>query len=342
LAAALYATLGVGFIPHALAQSVTTVPVGAVRISIAGAASEAVPKYTSVSLPLIDNIIYRGRIVGVGASSITVSNSVTESFNLSSPYLLKITSGQHKGRSFVISSNSGSVLNVDNQGTVLNALSPAIATGSDSGDGIVIYPADTINGVFGSAVLGAASASAADQVWIWQPASARYNKYYYNTTNSRWQDADFGSASNNVVIRPDAGVMFMRRAITALDIDLVGEVPVTETRFQIRDSGYTFVSHSFPVSNTLLGLGLHLQQGWVSASSAAQADQVWIWQPASARFNKYYYNTTNARWQDTDFGSASNSVLLNGGVPFMIKRAAESATTYSTFEAQLPNPYSIN
>jgi uncharacterized protein (TIGR02597 family) len=338
LTALLAFTLGV----QVNAQSVTTPPVGAVKIMIGAASSASIPKYTSVSLPLIDGIIYRGRLVGVGAASLTISNTVSESFNSSTPYIIKLTSGSHKGRAFIISSNAGSVLNIDNQGTALNSLNPPVNLGVDVGDSYVIFPADTINGVFGAQVQGAATAAEADQVWLWQPVSARYNKYYYNTTNSRWQDTDFGSPANNVVIRPDAGVMFMRRGLTDLELNLVGEVPTSETKFQIRDAGYTFVTHSLPVSNNLLGIGLHTQPNWTSATSAAQADQVWIWQPASARFNKYYYNTTNSRWQDTDFGSASNSVIIDAGVPFMVKRAAEVGATYSIMTASLPTSYNIN
>jgi uncharacterized protein (TIGR02597 family) len=322
--------------------TVSTVPVGYMSFSLSGAVSASVPRYTAVSLPLADGIIYRGTLASVNsATSLTVTNTVTDTFTSTTPYLLKLTSGAHQGRTFVISSNTGSALTVNNDGTPLNTLSPALTVGA-SGDKFIIYPADTLSGVFGSSTLGSTSAANADQVWVWQPSSARYNKYYYNTTNSRWQESVFQTPSNTLVLRPDAGILFLRRGLTALTIEATGEVPTTETRVQVRDSGSTYVATSLPADTNLVNLGLQNKASWVKGTSAAASDQVWVWQTSSARFNKYYYNTTNNRWQETVFQTASSTLPIPAGTPVFLKKAAASGSTFTTIALDLPPAYNIN
>jgi uncharacterized protein (TIGR02597 family) len=321
--------------------TVSTIPVGAIQLTIPAAASAAVPKYTAINLPLADGIVYRGSISSVNsATSITVSNTVSETFGSATPYLLKLTSGAHQGRVFVINSNTGSTLTVNNDGTALDTLSPAITVGA-SGDKFIIYPADTLFGVFGSGVLGATTAANADQVWIWQPATAKYNKYYYNTTNSRWQEASFQTPSNTLVLRPDVGILFVRKDTTALTLTLTGEIPTTVTRVQVRDSGNTYVATALPADTNLLGLGLQDKVSWVKATAAASADQVWVWQTSTAKFNKYYYHSTNNRWQEASFQTPSNTLSIPVGTPVMIKKAAASGSTFTTLALDLPAGYSF-
>lgn len=342
----LAAILGLGLasaftLPATLsAQEVKTIPVGAINLTIAAASSPTTPRYTSLSLPLTDGIVYRGVLSAVTSNTITVSPTITDSFGLTTPFLIRLTSGAHKGRSFVINSNSGSVLTLNNQGTPLDSLVPALNVGA-SGDNFVIFVGDTLNGVFGSNVQGGTSAATADQVWLWQ-ASGQYNKYYYNTSNNRWQDTVFGSPSNSVIIRPDTGVMFMRRATTDLALQLTGEVPTSEARIVVRDYGYTEVATTLPVNNTLLGLGIHLQANWAKGANASVSDQIWIWQSGSGTYNKYYYNTTNSRWQDTVFGSPSNNTTIAAGTPVMIKKVSASGSTSSVVVSDLPSAYNIN
>ncbi len=321
--------------PTFAAQEAVTDPIGVMNLTIPAAPNASSPSYSLLNIPLSDAAIYSGTLAAVGASTLTVNGTVTETFNAANPYFIKLVSGARAGRTFLITSNTGGNLTVDTQGSTLNALSPALATGA-TGDRYKIFAADTLLTVFGNQTLGSTTAANADQVWIWSPAAGVYNKYFYHTGNAQWQDTAFNLPSNSVVIRPDSGVMFVRKAISALTLQIPGFVPTTQTLLQIRDSGFTVVSPGFPIDTTILGLGLHTQAQWIKSTAAATADQLWVWVPASGTYNKYYYHSGNSRWQDTMFGLPANTTVVPAGTSLMIKKAAASGAGYSTYAANLP------
>jgi uncharacterized protein (TIGR02597 family) len=338
-AAALGALLSVGFGSEASAQSVMTVPVGAVTLTASAAPSLSTPRYTSLALPLLSEPAHKGRLSAITSNSITVDQSVAEVITASDPYFIRVTSGANQGLTLLIKSNSGSTLSVDtSRSGSLTSLPNSLAVGS-SGDTFTIYPADTLISLFGSAVQGGANPSSADQVWLWQPAAGAYAKFYYNTVNNRWQDTDFDDPANNVILLPDMGVMYMRRATSPVSFVVTGTVPEHNARPQIRNSGYTFLATGFPVPVSLASLGLEGNANWVKASSLAAADQVWIWQPASGSYAKYFYNSNTARWEDGDFGDPAGTVVINPQTPAMIKRVVTGQVSYSSYT--LVKPYTL-
>lgn len=337
--ATLTALLAVGFCVEASAQSVTTVPVGAVTVTANAAPSASTPRYTSLALPLLNEPAHVGRLSAVGSNTITVDQSVAEVINSSNPYFIRVTSGANVGLTLLISSNSGSTLTIDNSRVgALTSLPSSLSVGT-SGDTFTIYPADTLLSMFGNAVQGGATANLADQVWLWQPAAGTYAKFYYSTANSRWQDTDFDDPANNTVLLPDVGIMYVRRATTPVSFVITGTVPAHNARPQIRNSGYTFLAAGFPVPISLASLGLEGNSNWVKGASLAAADQVWIWQPASGSYAKYFFNSNTAQWEDGDFGDPSGSVVVNPQTPVMIKRAVTGQASYSSYA--LTKPYAL-
>jgi uncharacterized protein (TIGR02597 family) len=335
LTALLAFTLGV----QVNAQSVTTPPVGAVTVTAAAAPSASTPRYTSLALPLLNEATYVGKLAAITSNTITVDQSVGVLMNASNPYFIRITSGANQGLTFLINSNSGSTLTVDvTRSGALTSLPSPLSVGA-SGDAFAIYAADTLISLFGNTVLGGANPNVADQVWIWQPAAGSYSKFYYNTTNSRWQDTDFDDPANSTVLLPDAGVMYVRRATAPISFILTGSVPVTNGKIQIRNSGYTLLSSGFPTSITLNNMGLHDSSNWTKSSNFNLADQVWIWQPSSGSYAKYFYNSATSRWEDSDFGDPAGSVNIDSQTPIMIKRFVTGQSTYTAYT--VIKPYSL-
>ncbi|MDF3057004.1 MAG: hypothetical protein K0R17_1219 [Rariglobus sp.] len=333
LIAALSTLLGMSLALSASAQSVATVPVGAITLTIGAASSASSPKYTYLNLPLLNDATYTSKVSAVSSNTITLSVGVSGTYNSTNPHLLRIDTGSNKGTYFTISSNSGSQLTVVNSGMDLSQVIPI--TGSE-GPAVSIIPADTLNSFFGNLVLGGSSASAADQVWVWLPATGQYAKYYYNTLNSRWQEITFQTPSNNTVLRPDSGIVYMRRATQSLDITMTGVVPATQVRPHVRASGYTLASGGFPVNQTLLNMGLHTNVEWIKGTSASATDQVWVWQAGSGQYAKYYYNSNNSRWQEVVFNTNSNSVSIPSGTAFFIKRASATGSSNSLMSIEAP------
>jgi uncharacterized protein (TIGR02597 family) len=320
------------------AQSVTTTPVGVMTVTVSAAPSSTTPRYTSLALPLLNSPVYSGRLAAVTASGITVAQSVVETMNAANPYFIRINTGANQGLTLLIKSNNGSVLTVDNLRTgPLTSLPVPLNVGS-SGDTYSIYPADTLNSLFGNLTQGGTTPSQADQIWLWQPAASGYFKYYYNVANSRWQDTDFDDPANNIVIMPDAGVMYVRRATTPVSFVITGTVPACDAVTQIRNSGYTLLASGFPVPMTLGNLGLSGNANWGKSSAFSTADQLWIWQP-SAGYSKYFYNSSTSRWEDSDFGDSADSLVINPQTPMMIKRFSTGSTSYTSYSVN--KPYSL-
>lgn len=328
--------LGLGLAGQISAQSVSTTPVGAVTVTAAAAPSASTPRYTSLALPLLNEAAYVGKVTGVTSNTITVDQAIGVSMNSSNPYFIRITSGVNLGLTLYINSNSGSTLTIDtSKSGALTALSTPLVVGA-SGDTFTIHAADTLSSLFGNAVLGGSSPSVADQVWLWQPAAGSYAKFYYNTTNSRWQDTDFDDPANNTVLLPDIGVMYMRRATSPVSFVLTGVVPSTNAKALVRNSGYTMLSTGFPTAITLNGMGLHNNGNWVKSSVFSTADQVWIWQPASGSYAKYFYNSASSRWEDSDFGDPAGSLSIDPQTPIMIKRSVTGQSIYTAYSVAKP------
>ena len=321
------------------AQSVSTIPVGAVTVTASAAPSMSTPRCTSLALPLLNSFLYTGRISTVSANTITVAQTVSGTMNAANPYFVRITSGFDQGLTLLIISNIGSVLTVDiSRFGPLTSLPTPLSVGT-SGDTYSIYPADTLDSLFGNGPQGGISAATADQVWLWQPAAGAYSKYYYNSANSRWQDTDFNDPANNTVILPDAGVMYLRRATSPISFVIIGVVPSCDARTQIGNSGCTLLTSGFPISIPLSNLGLSGSVNWVKSSVFNNSDQVWIWQPSAGSYSKYFYNSITARWEDSDFGDPSGSVVINPQTPIMIKRFVTGQISYSSYV--ISKPYTL-
>lgn len=238
-----------------------------------------------------------------------------------------------------------------------------------SGDQFVIYGADTLNNYFGNRTFGGVAGSAfstgnataqaaqADQVWIWTPSASAYTKYfYYNNGNGtgNWRAAGFNTISDNTILRPDVGILYMRRGSTPLTLDTTGEVPLIGSKVQVRDSGSTYIATAIPANTTLAGLGLQNRPSWVSASSVtnpntaavATLDQVWIWNTTSGAFVRYYYNTATVTagnvppgWKAVGFNTPSSTLPIAAGTPIFIKKAAIGLSSFTTIPLDLPVGY---
>ncbi len=342
LVAGLTSLVGVGAIGQAHAQSVATVPVGAVSVTVAAGngASRAV---TVLSFPLLENPQasgqVMGRITGVTANSITNSGAswvVGALSSASTPYLLQITSGTAKGSTFLIStatSNTEDTVFLDaEESSLVDLRSLGIVTGDD-GDTYRLLPCDTLSSILGApgttGVQGGTSPSAADIVMVF--VSGGWRQYYFNTNSSAWLRVTFNTNSNNVPIRPDSLVIYNRIAPTAMALTLTGAVPDLQRKVYVRNSGIIPVSTLWPTNITLQASGIHLIPGWVSSADSSVADVVQLF--VSGGWRSYYHDGVN--WKRVTFNTNSDSVVVATGSGVVINRRG-SATGTSVLSQSLP------
>lgn len=309
----------------------------------------------SFALPLLHETLgagkMHGRITGVGSNYIEVSDAAWTPGALSNsanPYYLRIKSGTARGRSLLVTTaaNTASRVYLNNDGIDLS--SQGLVLG-ESGDQFELVLADTLGSFFGDNTLqGGTDAASADNVLVW--GGAAWLTFYYNTDRNRWErnvDTAASPTRNNYLLRPDRGLMIVRRGATQLDIRITGRVPTISSRFFHSRPGVTFLSNGLPVGTTLGQLALQTRtvgwQGHDSGTTAtAQADLIQVWGGASWLI--FYYNTVNNRWQrnlDTDASPSRDTFSIPAGRPIMIRRLNGGSTPADGL-IEMPMPYTTS
>lgn len=330
--AALTALLAVGVCVETSAQSVTTVPVGAVTLTIA-AGTGTVRNATVASFPLSSSTVTSGLVGGV-ISSIT-SNTITctgagwVASDLSQPalpYIVKITTGAAAGRVFLVTANTVDTITINasdgasNTAVDLTQLGVNVGSG---GDKFQIENADTLLTVFGhgntdgaNVPLGNVNPSLADTVQV--NIANSYQTFYYDPAQSAWINLVSEVPSNNLIIRPDSAVIYNRLKNTSFSLTLTGTVPVVNRKAVVRSGQTTLLSSYWPVDKTLVSVGLHQLSGWVANANPNFADLVQIRQGSS--WQTYYYDGSN--WINLVSEVPSNNLTIAPGSGLLIKKRA--------------------
>jgi hypothetical protein len=318
------------------AQEAVTDPVGVVTVNVAAGTGTAKAR-SLISLPLFETEqitgLRTGRITSVTASTISSSVAEWEPGQLSqlvSPYLLRITSGAAEGLTLLISTqvqNTSTTVTIDSgEASLIDLTTLGIATG-ENGDSFEIIPCDTLLSFFGnpnsSGILGGANANVADVVSI-TAGDGSFANYYYNTTLNRWARQALGNPdANNVPLRPDNGITFMRLGATPLTFLATGTVPKTNRKVAVRNSGVMNLAAYWPVTRTLSQIGLQTIPGWISASQATTADTVIVGS------STYFFDGTN--WRRQALGSPISNPTIEPGQSVLInKRGTLSGVSYLT------------
>lgn len=314
------------------AQELVSSPVGYVTVAIKPGSGTTLT-YTTLSTPLLTRAVadgqMSGRITGVGAQTISNSDAGWTPGALSEPALphfLKITSGAAAGRSLLISTtteNTATTLTID-ASEVADLATLGIRTGSE-GDTYEIFAAGTLGNLFpaGSGVSGGSSVSNSDNLRIERNGVA--NVYYYSTTAERWTESAPGAPdASDVVLHPDSVILYGRRSGEPLRFIIAGEVPRSNRRALVADSGVTYLSQAWPVSTTLRESGIQALPGWVSAASAATADKVQLLD--AGIWKSYFYD--GAHWRQVAIGfPIKDTEAIPAGAGVMINRLGSASGT---------------
>ncbi|GAB5561236.1 MAG: hypothetical protein SynsKO_28830 [Synoicihabitans sp.] len=309
-----------------------TPPLGAETFTVS-AGTTAGPVTSPFAFTLADRPATSGRLAGaissVDGNVITVTGAGwTDSALAHSefPYDLVLASGNGQGARLWVTANTADTVTVS--GRDLTTLGVA------AGDEFRLSPVDTLASLFGSEMFqGGTSAAEADVIGI--GAQGR-QLYYYNTTNSQWQQTDDADGDKGGTRIPPSGMIAVVRKSDAFAFTLTGAVPTTRTNVALTNLGTTYTHPGFPVATTLGDLAL--QNGvsdWASGTDVDQADILSI--ASGAGWIAYFHNGTN--WQRTP-GADSNrdTVAIPAGTPIRItKRSGASGTT----PLLLPLPYTL-
>ncbi len=277
-----------------------------------------------------------GALTAVGADSLENSAAAWTPGVFSSPaapYLVRITSGAHTGRTFriVAPANTATRLYVADDGLGLASL--GLETGA-GGARYEIIPGDTLATFFGTGaelvVHGAADPLQADIVQVW--GGAAWLNFYYNTAWARWaRDTDLQAdpSRNSFLLRSDRGLMLTRRGATPLELAVIGRVLATPQRavHTRTENSLTFLATMQTGDVTLGALALQSDTrtaGWRGAADPTQADLLLVW--SGATWFSFYYNTTNNRWQLVGDPANRDGYVIKAGTPVFVQRRTAGAT----------------
>lgn len=330
----------------AVAQNATTVPVGVLSFTFpAGALAN--PRISTFSLPVRETAPtgFTGKSVGqvtaVSANTLTSAGAGWGASTLAvsgSPHFIRIKNGAGSaGYTFQITANTADTLTVTSP-VDLTTLGLVTTVGANQTI-YEIFPGDTLLSLFGTgtptgagnSVMGGSSASNSDIVRLHDGIGFR--EYFFHLGNNRWQEGGF--ARNTVVINPQMGITYMRRASSSLSLAVPGTVPETNLKALVRNSGASYINFPFPVDVTLGTSGIDSMPGWVKADNSAAADNVQVWDGTGWR--TYFFHQTNNRWQEGGFNRTS-TVIPAGRALWIIKRGVAAGSSYWNFNV----PYALN
>lgn len=260
-----------------------------------------------------------GVIEGVSATSFTDNQGAwaTNFATAAAPFYVKMTNGAAAGRFFRIAtaSNTATVANL-----FAGELSPVTA-GVVNGDAYEIIAGKTLKTFFDLLDVNqgtAANNATTDNVFIIN-ASGGFAGPYFRNTSGAWR---LGAApSDNVVIRPDVGLYYVRKNANGnLVIPVSGNVPDENSKIAINNGASTLASTSFPVDTTLLNSGIQTTPTWASTN----VDSVYILNETTGIWNRYFWNGT--AWR-LGAAPANNTVILAGQAVLISKGTGTFGTT---------------
>lgn len=279
-----------------------------------------------------------GRLTAVGPAYLenAAARWVPGAFaSVEAPYLVRITSGRHAGRVFPIipPANSATRLHVATDGLDLTTL--GLETGAGAA-GYAIIPGDTLATFFGPAgaedspvLHGAPEAAAADIVQVWDGAA--WLNFYYHTIWRRWArdtDTEGDPARNHFLLRPDRGLLLVRRGATPLHLAVPGPGATAAPRSPLprAEQSRAFLATG---RNTDLTLGeLALQNDarfadWRGAADPREADLVQVW--GGAAWFTFFYHPAAGHWQRIGDPANRDGYVIKAGAPVLIQRRARVA-----------------
>ena len=292
--------------------TVTTDPVGFTSVTIPAGAVRA------VSLPLNNFADCTAAVSGVTPTTISTTNAgwTTNAFGpfSSKPHVIRFLSGAYQGRQFAIASNTSDTLTLTTDGVDLTAPSAL-------GNQYSIFPVSTLQSLFGAtapSLKRSVDSTQADNILVRD--SSGWVTYYNDGT--QWLHEGGATIDNATALLPEAGFLFVRRGNTAYDFSATGAVPLTKLVTELPADKTLFFANRFPVSTTLMDLGLAQSAGWNAGSNAGSADNVLI--RGSFGWLTYYFDGTN--WRRAGPGSVDNATIPVGGALLVVRRAGSDTT----------------
>jgi uncharacterized protein (TIGR02597 family) len=304
-----------------------TPPVGFSTTTVRGKGAKASEvTFMSVGLPrprIAQAIIQGHELSPQGRSVLTFSADIFATTALAapaSPHYVHFANGSNSGLvSQIVGNTSTSIELADNVNDVVVPGQTVVR----------IHPYWTLGTLFpsGSPLGGGLTAASADTVTL-LPGTGVSEVYYYSTSAKRWQRGL--QDASNVKIPPATGLMITRRRSGDVNVTVSGEVSSLPVEVSIPAAASTssrgvLLGNPYPIQTKVLkDFGLYsgtAATGLAGGVSAASADNVITYNPATGLPRTYYYNVSSRQWR-TGLLAGDMDVIPPGGAFQVIRKSA--------------------
>ncbi len=139
----------------------------------------------------------------------------------------------------------------------------------------------------------------ADQIWLWDSASADWIKYYYRSSNASWCKSGTSTATTDTVKNGDT--VFFYRGTGGTDTTLTLSGGVSEFTANPVYSGltagkYYMMAYPWPVAMSIANFKSYQGAPKGAKSIGVSADQIWRWDTTNNDWIKYFYRSSNTSW----------------------------------------------
>jgi uncharacterized protein (TIGR02597 family) len=342
--AALVALLGLGFGLQVSAETVKTAPVGVMSVVIAPAPVSGTKITTfspSLRLPISESFVGKsaGKVTSLTSTTLSDATAAWAAGALSqaaTPYYIKLTSGAAAGAMWQVSTTAA---NTASSVTILNLSGrDPLTAGALVGDAYEIIPADTLSTLFAGleSQIGGLNIDAADNVKLHDGASWR--TFYYNSSAGvqQWREGSSSFNRNNIIVRPNSGVIYTRRGQTPITLMVMGLVVIGSEKFVVQSTGASFIGGVYPVDRQLASLNLQSMPGFVvNSGDLNAADKVKFYDGSSWRLLSY----NGSQWREGASNFNRNTLMVPAGTPVIIERGVGAAG--NAVLATVPAPYTL-
>ncbi len=340
------------------AQSVTTDPVGFVNTNIQGTGGTTANALTLVGLSVTQPVSFQGTVGSYNGAThiLTPSNGTftTDQFNgANGAFFVEITSGASAGLLSDITATTASPSSI----TTADDLSAQIS----SGQSFKIRKHWTLQSVFGpnantnnQVILGTgATASAADEVLVYDRPSTQYITYYYKVGGVFGGDGWRSTTGANplvtdvsgTVLRITDGTILRRKLSAAVTLSLPGAVKLGPTERTVL-GGLNLFGDLYASGATLANSGLydpaHPETSLQAGATPSSADQLLLYD--GTQYVTYYYKVGGVfggdGWRSTSganpLSTDVSTTPLPAGTGIIIKRLSTVAFLWTA-----PQPFVI-
>jgi hypothetical protein len=297
----------------AMAESVTTDPVGFVKTSLTAGT------FTPVGLNLNKPSVFAAGVSSSDATTISVDGSHDFASLLpAGSYYVEITGGGLSGDRIdvnvasTVGGNSVIHLNVNSGNNTVTS-----AAALSAGDTFVIRPHITFGDV--TAMIGAANLFTADevedtdQILLYEGNAFRIYAHF----DGDWFDASDFSAVNSKVIAPGVGMLFRRQGPTSVELTALGEVRSNDFVLPL-SAGLQLVTFGFPVDRSPSDYSFTTDFFTGAVADVEEGDQILLY--ANNGFQIHALFDDNNWYAAGDFSEVTNSNLFEAGNSVLIKR----------------------